>query len=37
MFDLASKIRLLVRAIFVFIVVFPDRGLAARPHRLFDL
>jgi hypothetical protein len=24
-------------AIFVFIVVFPDRGLAARPHRLFDL
>jgi hypothetical protein len=23
--------------IFVFIVVFPDRGLAARPHRLFDL
>jgi hypothetical protein len=25
------------RAIFVFIVVFPGRGLVARPHRLFDL
>jgi hypothetical protein len=25
------------RAIFVFIVIFPGRGLAARPHRLFDL
>jgi hypothetical protein len=25
------------RAIFVFIVIFPDRGLAARPHRLFGL
>jgi hypothetical protein len=27
----------LARAIFVFIVVFLGRGLAARPHRLFDL
>jgi hypothetical protein len=27
----------LARAIFVFIIVFPDRGLATRPHRLFDL
>jgi hypothetical protein len=25
------------RAIFVFIVIFPGQGLAARPHRLFDL
>jgi hypothetical protein len=25
------------RAIFVFIVVFPGRGLTAHPHRLFDL
>jgi hypothetical protein len=25
------------RAIFVFIVIFSDRSLAARPYRLFDL
>jgi hypothetical protein len=24
-------------AIFIFIVIFPGRGLAARPYRLFDL